>query len=64
MAEMIRTGAAARIIGCSVEYVRELCRTGKLASEATPFGFRVLDREAVEMFARKRERAARARRSA
>jgi excisionase family DNA binding protein len=51
---LISTGHAARIIGVSRTYVRRLAADGRLLAYSTELG-RLLDREAVERFARERE---------
>lgn len=47
---------AARIIGCSTSYVRILTDTGQLPAERGAMGIRLLDRKAVEDFAKRRRR--------
>src|SRR5713101_3055912 len=52
----VTVGAAARAIGVHHSYVRMLVDTGRLRAKRTSFGIRLIDRAAVERFARERAR--------
>ena len=58
--EQLSPGQAARLLGCSTEYVRKLARTGRLPYTMTPLG-RLFPSEAVEELARRRGVAQRGR---
>ena len=51
---------AARMIGCSPQWIRALVDSGRLPAERGPGGIRLIDRRAVKRLAqeRARERAA------
>jgi len=55
--EAASTGQAARRLGVSDSYVRRLVRDGRLPSIPTPLG-RLIPRDALDEFARRRERSA------
>lgn len=52
--ELVTTGEAARVIGCTRQHVVDLCDRGALRYERTPI-HRRLYRDDVEAFARRRE---------
>ncbi len=52
----VTVGAAARAIGVHHSYVRMLVDTGKLRAKRTSFGIRLIDKAAVDSFARERAR--------
>jgi excisionase family DNA binding protein len=54
--QWVTVGAAARLIGVHHSYVRILVDTGRLRAKRTSFGIRLIDRVAVERFARERAR--------
>jgi excisionase family DNA binding protein len=54
--QWVTVGAAARLIGVHHSYVRILVDTRKLRAQRTSFGIRLIDRVAVERFARQRAR--------
>jgi hypothetical protein len=61
--QMIAAGVAARRIGVSREYLRQLAEARDVRFEMTPYG-RVYDSADVERVRREREAAARAREAA
>ncbi len=56
MSKYLRTSDAAKILGITPEYVRQLERTGKLPAFKTVGGYRVFDIEEVKTFAAEREK--------
>jgi len=56
MFQFIGSGAAARILNCSVENVRALERSGKLPAERLPSGHRVFKVSDVKRLAAERRR--------
>jgi len=54
--KILGTTDAAKILGCSAEYVRQLERTGKLPAEKMPNGRRVFKTEDVDRLAEERKR--------
>ena len=60
LGDAVSTGPAARFLGVSDSYVRRLVRNGRLASIATPLG-RLIPRNSLEEFARRRDQSIRPR---
>jgi len=55
VSQLLNTNEAARRLGVSAEYVRQLERTGKLPAERTTSGYRIFREADVEKLATERE---------
>jgi len=55
--ERILPSQAALLLGCSAGYVRWLTDTGRLPAQRGPMGIRLIEKAAVETFARNRHKA-------
>jgi len=58
-ARFLSVSDVALVLGISPDFVRVLCRRGRLPSERTAGGWRLFDRELIEQLAKERTEAAR-----